>query len=107
MKSNVIDLDQNDEQTLDQLQTHFLLFTSCDTGVHLPDDYRSELVNTLQNETKCYAVTLVIDGDYSVLEVIHNDLKARRPVIIIHGSGHLANILGNLLEKARNNGRIE
>lgn len=106
MKPIAIELDQSKVQTLDQHQTHFLLFTSCDTGAHLPDDYRSELIKTIQNKTECYAVTLVVEGSYTVLEVIHNDLKAGRPVIIIRGSGRLADILGNLLEKARNNGGI-
>ena len=82
---------------MDKYHTHFLL---SDDGKldYLTDDPRSDFVQTTCNQKHCYAVTIIVEGGINSLEVITNDLKFYRPVVIVHGSGRLADVLGNLLE---------
>ena len=57
----------------------------------------------LQEERKpeCYAVTIIVDGGCFTCETILHDLKAGRPVVIVDGSGRLANLLAMLLRNNR------
>ncbi len=68
---------------------------------YLTDQPRSDLVYELIQSTKCHSVTIIIEGGLDSLEVIANDLKEKRPVVIIHGSGRCATVIGNLLELTR------
>jgi hypothetical protein len=52
-------------------------------------------------------VTIIVEGGHYSLEVIANDLDNNRPVVIIHGSGRLADVLGNLLKNRMNSTSIE
>ncbi|CAF3973191.1 unnamed protein product [Rotaria sp. Silwood1] len=92
---------ENERNSLDKHHTHFLLLDDGRLNHYLGDDPRSKFVKTICNQTKCYAVTIIVEGGWNTLEVIQHDLDAERPVVIIHGSGRLANVLGNLLEKIR------
>jgi len=89
-------------KTLDKHHTHFLLFDDGRLDEYLTDDPRSEFVQNTCEKENCYAVTIIVDGGLNTFEVIRNDLKKNRPVVIVHGSGRLADILGNLLENTAN-----
>lgn len=60
-----------------------------------------------RSKAKCHTVTIIIDGGDNTLEVIRNDLEKERPVVIIQGSGRLANVLGTLLETSNKNIKIK
>jgi transient receptor potential cation channel subfamily M protein 2 len=91
-------LSENEGKTLDKHHSHFLLLDDGHLGGYLSDDPRSDFVKNMREVTKCYTMTIIVEGGFHTLEVIINDLKANRPVIIIQGSGRLADILGTLLE---------
>jgi hypothetical protein len=95
-------LGQSVTKTLDKHHTHFLLFDDGRLGEYLTDDPRSEFIQNTCKEENCYAVTIIVDGGLNTLEVITNDLNKKRPVVIVHGSGRLADILSNLLENTSN-----
>ena len=52
-------------------------------------------------------MTIIVDGGCHTPETILNDLKADRPVIIIDGSGRMANLLAMLLKNASNETKTE
>jgi len=91
----------NDEKgaTLEQNHTHFLLLDKGCINNYLDDQPRTNFVDVMCEITKCHAITIIVDGGFDTLEVILHDLRAERPVIIIDGSGRLANVLGILFEK--------
>lgn len=91
---------------LDNHHTHFLLLDDGYFKQHLTDDPRSKFVKTTQDKTDCHAVTIIVEGGVNTLEVIQHDLLACRPIVIVHGSGRLASVLGNLLEIAGKTGTI-
>jgi hypothetical protein len=107
-------LDENQLDTLESNHTHFLLLDDGSQGermidgkmdlYYINDEPRSIFVNELITLTQCCAVTIIIEGGLDSISVIVNDLKAKpkRPVVIIHGSGRLANAIGNLLEVTGN-----
>ncbi|CAF1488829.1 unnamed protein product, partial [Rotaria sordida] len=97
---------ENEINSLDKYHTHFLLLDDGRLNHYLSDDPRSKFVETICNQTQCYAITIIVEGGSNTLEVIRNDLYAKRPVLIIHGSGRLANVLGNLLEKVGKTGTV-
>ncbi len=74
---------------------------------YLNDDPRSKFVKTMRDKKACHAVTIIVEGGVNTLEVIYNDLEKNRPVVIIHGSGRLASVLGNLLEIAGKTAAVE
>ena len=49
-------------------------------------------------EFGCQAITIIVEGGFNTIEVITNDVRQNRPVVIIHGSGRMSNVLGTLLE---------
>lgn len=77
------------------------------TRRYLSDEPRSELVNEIRKPSECHSVTILIEGGLESFEVIANDLKNNRPVVIIHGSGRCATVIGNLLELTRDQTIIE
>ncbi len=89
-------------KALDKHHTHFLFSDDGRVDRYLTDDPRSEFIQNTCDVKHCYAVTIIIEGGPNSLEVILNDLKMKRPVVIVHGSGRLADILGNLLENTTN-----
>lgn len=88
---------------LDNHHTHFLLVDSgtVDKNRQLDDKIRSDFVEKIRERTQCRVVTIIVEGGYNTLAVIRNELRNLRPVIIIKGSGRLANILGSLLENVK------
>ncbi|CAF1278916.1 unnamed protein product [Rotaria sp. Silwood1] len=93
-------LHENVEKALDKYHTHFLLLDDGRLNHYLNDGPRSEFVKATCGQTHCHAITIIVEGGLNTLEVIQNDLNAQRPIVIVHGSGRLATVLGNLLEKA-------
>ncbi|CAF0952112.1 unnamed protein product, partial [Didymodactylos carnosus] len=49
-----------------------------------------------------YSVTIVVEGGISVLEVMLNDIHAERPIILILGTGRMADVIGNLIQLTSN-----
>ncbi|CAF3720059.1 unnamed protein product [Rotaria magnacalcarata] len=99
--------DNEDTKTLDKNHTHFLLLDDGRLGQYLSDKPRSTFVKTACAIPGCHAVTIIVEGGANTLEVIQHDIQAKRPVVIVHGSGRLANVLGNLLKKAGKENSIE
>ncbi|CAF4975808.1 unnamed protein product [Rotaria sp. Silwood1] len=74
-------LNYDEKKTLDKHHSHFILLDNGRLGGYIDDNPRSDFVKKVQHECKCRAITVIVEG-----------------VIIIHGSGRLANVLGALLE---------
>ena len=91
-------LNYDEENTLDKHHSHFLLLDNGRVNCYIDDRPRSNFVKDACTEFKCQAITIIVDGGFNTLEVITHDLMAQRPVVIIQGSGRLANALGTLLE---------
>lgn len=91
-------LNYEEEKTLDKNHSHFLLLDNGAINRYIDDRPRSDFVTDTCNAFKCQAITIIVEGGFNTLEVIKYDLTAKRPVVIIHGSGRLANVLGTLLE---------
>ena len=47
-------------------------------------------------------MTIIVDGGYYTPETILNDLKANRAVVIVDGSGRMANLLAMFLKNTTN-----
>ncbi|CAF1058024.1 unnamed protein product [Rotaria sordida] len=100
-------LNWNEYNTLDKYHSHFLLLDDGRMNVYLDDRPRSDFVQKMCSKTNCHSITIIIEGGFNTLEVIKNDLKNKRPVVIIHGSGRLANVLGTLLEVSSKKNTLE
>jgi transient receptor potential cation channel subfamily M protein 2 len=100
-------LGESGTNALDSYHTHFLLLDDGCLSHHLNDAPRSKFVEKAREQTNCHAVTIIVEGGSNTLGVIQNDLEAHRPVVIVHGSGRLASVLGNLLESAGTTKAIE
>jgi transient receptor potential cation channel subfamily M protein 3 len=102
-------LDWSEEKTLDKYHTHFLLLDNGRVNHYLDDRPRSDFVDAMRTKTKCHAITIIIEGGLNTLEVIRNDLKNKRPrpVVIIQGSGRLANVLATLIELSKENNALQ
>lgn len=96
--NNLIDFRQT--KTLDIHHTHFILFDDGRLDYYINDGPRTKFVTAACEQTDCHPVTIIVEGGINTLEVILNDLQAKRPVVIVDGSGRLANVLGKLLENA-------
>ncbi|CAF1223885.1 unnamed protein product [Adineta ricciae] len=110
-------IDENQPDTFETNHTHLLLLDDGSQGerrtsagtepFYISDTPRSDLVRQLKKLTECHAVTILVEGGLSSLDVIQHDISAQRPVVIIHGSGRLATAIGNLLELADDHTLIE
>jgi hypothetical protein len=110
---SLLTLDEHQPDTLEINHTHFLLLDDGSQGDHkiggkinryyIHDGPRNSLVNELYKltEKKCCAVTIIIEGGLYSIDVISNDLDAKRPVVIISGSGRLADLISKWLELKR------
>ncbi|CAF4276359.1 unnamed protein product [Rotaria socialis] len=105
----------NEAKALDNYHTHFLLLDDGrvndyldGNGIknYLDDRPRNTFVQIARKKTECYSVTIIVEGGFNTLEVIQNDLEDQRPVIIVHGSGRLANLLGDLLLNVEENNPV-
>jgi hypothetical protein len=99
--------DENEARALDKYHTHFLLLDDGSIGTFLDDNPRSDFVQAMYDQWKCPTITIIVEGGPNSLQTIKNDLDSKRPVLIVHGSGRLADTLGNLLIAAGKNDKIE
>ncbi|CAF1040174.1 unnamed protein product, partial [Rotaria sordida] len=74
----------DDGNVLDKYHTHFILLDYGDEGHYLNDQCRSNFVQAVCDGGTSYAVTIIVEGGHHMLEVILNDLKNERPVLIIN-----------------------
>lgn len=99
-------LSEENKDALAKHHTHFLLFDIGVSETYLDDKPRSDFVkaacNNSKTSCKCYAVTIIVDGGCNTPETILNDLEAEHPVVIVYGSGRIANLLGMLLASTSN-----
>ncbi|CAF4338279.1 unnamed protein product, partial [Rotaria sordida] len=49
-----------------------------------------------------YAVTIIVEGGVGSLGVLENDIKGKRPIVLIQGSGRVADLLAVLVEQTSN-----
>ncbi|CAF1325578.1 unnamed protein product [Rotaria sordida] len=93
-------LTTTDTQTIEPHHTYMLLFDDGELDGYIGDQQRLKFVQEASNnENKCYAVTVIVEGGINTLDVILNDLEDNRPVVIIDGSGRMADVLSDLLEQ--------
>ena len=97
-KRPMMTLNYDEEKTLDKSHSHFLLQDNGSVGNYIDDTPRGDFVKNACAEFQCQTITIIVEGGFNSLEVIKKDLVAKRPVLIIQGSGRLANVLGTLLE---------
>ncbi|CAF4967766.1 unnamed protein product [Rotaria sp. Silwood1] len=95
------------EQDLEPNHTHFLLL---DDGTYYGydiEDYRTKFVleashyNKSDNEENVPIVTIVVEGGPDTLSTIYKDLSNNIPVVLIDGSGRIANLLANFLNRTK------
>ncbi|CAF3511447.1 unnamed protein product [Rotaria sp. Silwood1] len=101
---------QEDKETIEPNHTHCILFDSGKLNEYLSDIQRNQFVTEAcnykdqgkENDYTCYAVTIIVEGGTGSLEVLENDIKGRRPIVLIQGSGRLADVLAMLVEQTSN-----
>ncbi|CAF1102784.1 unnamed protein product [Adineta steineri] len=93
---------QENKETIEQNHTHCILFDDGQLSGYLGDGQRHGLVVYACQQTNhtCYAVTIIVEGGINTLEVIENDIEKKRPIILIKGSGRLADTLATLIEQS-------
>lgn len=99
-------LNWNEPNTLDQYHSHFLLLDDGRMNNYLDDSPRSEIVNAICSK-RCHSITIIIEGGFNTVQVIRKDLDNERPIVIIHGSGRLSNVLGTLLDLSSKKDTLE
>ncbi|CAF4330588.1 unnamed protein product, partial [Rotaria magnacalcarata] len=93
-------LKTTDAATIERHLTYMVLFDDGKLSGYICDEQRRMFVQEATNDkNKCYAVTVIVEGGKNTLEVILNDLKDSRPVVIIDGSGRIADVLSDLLKR--------
>jgi hypothetical protein len=90
--------DDDQAKVPDVHHTHLILLDINRPKYYLDDEPRSRFVEVVCKESKCHAVTIIVEGGRFTPDVILKDVQAGRPVVIIHGSGRIASLLGMLLE---------
>ncbi|CAF4886108.1 unnamed protein product, partial [Rotaria sp. Silwood1] len=95
---------EEDKETIEKNHTHCILFDGGQLNTYLDDSHRHKLVThaCAQQDHTCHAVTLIIEGGVKTLEVIRNDIDAQRPIVLIQGSGRLADMLAKLIKQTSN-----
>ncbi|CAF1369818.1 unnamed protein product [Rotaria sp. Silwood1] len=100
---------QEYNETIERNHTHCILFDSGRLNEYLSDSQRHRFVieacKDTDNNHTCYAVTIIVGGDLSSLEVLQNDIEQKRPIVLIQGSGRLADVLAMLVEQTSNSDR--
>ena len=87
-------------KTLEVHHTHFLLSDNGRLDYYIDDTPRDKFVQATCDRKTCYPVTIIVEGGGNTPEVILNDLRNNRPVVIVAGSGRLSNVLGEILSNA-------
>ncbi|CAF4189794.1 unnamed protein product, partial [Rotaria sordida] len=102
---------QENKETIEKNHTHCILFDGGILNEYLSDSQRNQFVTEAcrnkDDDHTCYGVTIIIEGGLGSLEVINNDVEQKRPVVLIQGSGRLADILATLVEQISNPDRSQ
>ncbi|CAF3258135.1 unnamed protein product [Rotaria sp. Silwood2] len=101
---------QEDKETIEPNHTHCILFDGGKLNEYLSDTQRHQFVTEAckykdqdkENDHTCYAVTIIVEGGTGSLEVLENDIEEKRPIVLIQGSGRLADVLALLVEQTSN-----
>ncbi|CAF2738053.1 unnamed protein product [Rotaria sp. Silwood2] len=97
---------QEYKETIERNHTHCILFDSGRLNGYLNDSPRHQFVieacKHKDNDHSCYAVTIIVEGGLGTLEVVENDIEEKRPIVLIQGSGRLADVLAMLVEQTSN-----
>ncbi|CAF3430705.1 unnamed protein product [Rotaria sp. Silwood1] len=100
---------QEYKETIERNHTHCILFDGGKLNEYLSDAHRDKFViaacKDTHNDHICFPVTIMVEGGLGSLEVLENDLKAKRPIVLIQGSGRLADALAMLIEQTSNSDR--
>ncbi|CAF4183794.1 unnamed protein product, partial [Rotaria sordida] len=95
-----------DRETIERNHTHCLLFDSGKLYDYLSDSQRHQFVTEACKDTgdghTCYAVTIIVEGGVGSLGVLENDIEGKRPIVLIQGSGRVADLLAVLIEHTSN-----
>ncbi|CAF1060452.1 unnamed protein product [Rotaria sordida] len=95
-----------DRETIERNHTHCLLFDSGKLYDYLSDSQRHQFVTEACKDTgdghTCYAVTIIVEGGVGSLGVLENDIEGKRPIVLIQGSGRVADLLAVLVEQTSN-----
>ncbi|UJR29010.1 hypothetical protein I4U23_010228 [Adineta vaga] len=102
---------QEDKETIEPNHTHCILFDSGRLNEYLSDSQRHQFITEAcrdrnDNHT-CYPVTIIVEGGLGTLEVLESDINGERPIVLIQGSGRLADVLAALVEQTSNPDRIQ
>ncbi|CAM4808551.1 unnamed protein product [Rotaria magnacalcarata] len=93
---------QEDKETIELNHTHCILFDSGRLNEYYSDLQRHQFIIEARKKTHhdhtCYVITIIAEGGLDILEVIENDIKEKRSIILIKGSGRLADALAMLVE---------
>ncbi|CAF3845002.1 unnamed protein product [Rotaria sp. Silwood1] len=108
-KQQIPDNTQEYKETIERNHTHCTLFDSGRLNEYLGDSQRHEFVieacKDTDNDHICFGVTIIVEGGFGSLEVLENDIKEKRPIVLIQGSGRLADALAMLIEQTSNSDR--
>ncbi|CAF3900565.1 unnamed protein product [Rotaria sp. Silwood2] len=98
-----------DREAIERNHTHCILFDSGKLHDYLSDSQRHHFVTEACKDTDnghtCYAVTIIVEGGVHSLEVLRHDIEGKRPIVLIQGSGRLADVLAMLIEQTSNSDR--
>ncbi|CAM4805119.1 unnamed protein product [Rotaria magnacalcarata] len=102
---------EEDRETIELNHTHCILFDSGKLYDYLSDSQRNQFVIEACKDTgdghTCYAVTIIVEGGTGSLEILENDITGKRPIVLIQGSGRLADLLAMLVEQTSNPDRTQ
>ncbi|CAM4915953.1 unnamed protein product [Rotaria socialis] len=101
---------KDNRETVDRHHTHCVLFDSGKLNEYLGDGQRSSFVKHIcddKNGDACYAVTIIVEGGSNTPQIVQFDIDNDRPVVVIRGSGRMADVLSNLIELTTSSNKDE
>ncbi|CAF0983658.1 unnamed protein product [Adineta ricciae] len=87
-----------DSEDLELNHTHYIILDNGQLRGHLSDTPRQKFVSQATQDGSCYGITIIVEGGANTLEVIQNDLDAKRPVVLIQKSGRISDVLASLIQ---------
>ncbi|CAM4967793.1 unnamed protein product [Rotaria socialis] len=93
-------LGSNNQQTVESHHAYMLLFDDATQygylGDHQPTQFLEEALKNKGN-TNCYTITVIVEGGLNTPYTIRRFLEKNLPVVIIRGSGRMADIICDFL----------
>ncbi|CAF0730867.1 unnamed protein product [Adineta steineri] len=97
---------QENKETIELNHTHCILFDSGRLNEYLSDSQRHQFVTEAcedkEDHHACYSITIIVEGGLGSLEIVENDIHGERPIVLIQGSGRIADVLATLVEQTSN-----